>query len=285
VRAHSSKAACYTSLTSGTGITAIRRIRQRVPRGTYEHTMRLLKCLPDDSFELTQFEDDDAPPYAILSHTWTEGQEVTYDELLKRGATHKKGYDKLRFCRKQAEADNLKYFWVDTCCINKATNDELSTAINSMFRWYKCARKCYVYLTDVSVPTEIGSKDAADYRISWEWAFRSSRWFKRGWTLQELLAPASVEFFSQEGRRLGSRISLEQLIHDITRISIQALRGQNLDDIGVEERMSWASGRTTTKNEDKVYCMLGIFGVFLPLIYGERVEHATLRLRDEIHKR
>jgi hypothetical protein len=162
--------------------------------------MRLLKCRPgDDGFELTTLDDNHTLPYAILSHTWTADQEVTYKELSEGTGTNKPGYAKLRFCGERAAADGLEYFWVDTCCIDKTTSDELSTAINSMFRWYQRAVCCYVYLTDVSVREEVANPET--YRISWEQAFRHSRWFTRGWTLQELLAPASVEFFSREGKR------------------------------------------------------------------------------------
>jgi hypothetical protein len=246
--------------------------------------MRLLKCRPGDGdFELTTLDDNHALPYAILSHTWTADQEVTYRELLEGTGMNKSGYAKLRFCGERAAADGLKYFWVDTCCIDKTTSDELSTAINSMFRWYQRAARCYVYLTDVSVLDEVANPEA--YRISWEQAFRRSRWFTRGWTLQELLAPGSVEFFSREGKRLGSRISLEQEIHEITGIPTEALRGQKLGEFSVEERMRWAAKRTTTVKEDKIYCLLGIFGVFLPLIYGEGEHYATLRLKEEIQKR
>jgi hypothetical protein len=244
--------------------------------------IRLLQCLQSGGFELTSFDDENPPPYAILSHTWT-GQEVTYDELVAGNGTDKSGYAKLRFCGERAAADGLKYFWADTCCINKATSDELSTAINSMFRWYQRAQKCYVYLSDVSVSNEVNSAQAC--RISWEHAFRRSRWFKRGWTLQELLAPASVEFFSREGKRLGSRMSLEEEIREITSIPTDALRGRKLDEYCFKDRMSWAAGRATTKKEDRVYCLLGIFGVYLPLIYGEGEEYATLRLKEEIRKR
>ncbi|KAH3958541.1 hypothetical protein HBH98_078060 [Parastagonospora nodorum] len=246
--------------------------------------MRLLKRLPrGDGFELTTFDDDTAPPYAILSHTWTVGQEVTYEELLEGTGINKPGFKKLRFCSERAAADSLEYFWVDTCCINKATSVELSTAINSMFRWYQRAKKCYVYLSNVSVPNEVA--DAEAFRISWEQDFRRSHWFTRGWTLQELLAPASVEFFSCEGKRLGSRISLEREIHEITGIPTETLRGQKLSEFSVEERMSWAARRTTTVKEDKVYCLLGIFEVFLLPNYGEGEDYATLRLKEEIQKR
>jgi hypothetical protein len=246
--------------------------------------MRLLKCCPGDGgFELTTFDDTSAPSYAILSHTWIADQEVTYQELLAGTGIKKSGYRKLHFCSERAAADSLEYFWVDTCCIDKTTSDELSTAINSMFRWYQGAVRCYVYLNDVSVPEEVPNAEA--FRVSWEQAFRRSRWFTRGWTLQELLAPASVEFFSREGKRLGSRISLEQELHEITGIPTKALRCQKLYDFSVEERMRWAAGRTTTVKEDKIYCLLGIFGVFLPLIYGEGEQYATLRLKEEIQKR
>ncbi|KAF2633271.1 kinesin light chain 1 [Macroventuria anomochaeta] len=246
--------------------------------------MRLLKrLLGDGGFELVSFNDDDPSPYAILSHTWTEGQEVTYNELVTGAGKDKAGYAKIRFCSERAAADGLEYFWVDTCCIDKSTSDELSTAINSMFRWYQRASKCYVYLSDVPVPDEIN--DAEAFPIVWQEAFRRSRWFTRGWTLQELLAPASVEFFCKQGKRLGSRVSLEREIHEITKIPITALRGQSLTGFSVEDRMSWAARRTTTLKEDKVYCLLGIFGVFLSLIYGEGEAYATLRLREEIQKR
>ena len=245
--------------------------------------MRLLKRSLGGDFELISFNDDDSPPYATLSHTWTEGQEVTYNELVASTGKDKAGYAKIRFCVDRAAEDGLEYSWVDTCCIDKSTSTELSAAINSMFRWYRRASKCYVYLSDISVPEEVTNAEA--FRITWEEAFRRSRWFTRGWTLQELLAPAIVEFFSKEGKRLGSRISLEREIHEITKIPIGVLRGQSLTEFSVEERMSWAAKRRTTLKEDKVYCLLGIFGVFLSLIYGEGEAYATLRLKEEIRKR
>ncbi|KAH7060965.1 kinesin light chain 1, partial [Paraphoma chrysanthemicola] len=245
--------------------------------------MRLLRRLSSGDFEVASFNDENPPPYAILSHTWTEGQEVAYSELVAGTGKDKTGYDKIRFCGGRAAADGLQYFWVDTCCIDKSTSHELSTAINSMFRWYQRASKCYVYLPDVVVPEEVA--DAEAFRITWTEAFRRSRWFTRGWTLQELLAPPCVEFFSKNGKRLGSRMSLEQEIHEITKIATEALRGQSLAGFSVEERMSWAAQRTTTLKEDKVYCLLGIFGVFLSLIYGEGEAYATLRLREEIERR
>jgi hypothetical protein len=127
-----------------------------------------------------------------------------------------------------------------------------------MFRWYRNAAKCYVYLSDVS--TDKHSRSRSSKRL-WEVAFRQSRWFTRGWTLQELLAPRSVEFFSRDGKRLGDMASLEQQIHEVTRIPVQALQGNLLSQFSNSERRSWAVDRETTIGEDQVYCLLGIFNV------------------------
>jgi hypothetical protein len=246
--------------------------------------MRLLSHSSTCEFSLTKnFVDDDTiPPYAILSHTWNEGQEVTFQDVRDGAGRSKTGYDKIRFCGKQAGYDGLQHFWVDTCAIDKSDPAELQEAINSMFRWYHNAEKCYVYLSDVSIAKRKTFDDSSEY--SWEPAFRASRWFRRGWTLQELLAPRSVEFFSREGRKLGDKRSLERQISEITGISVDALRAPSLHNISIDERLSWATIRQTTRKEDKAYSLLGIFGVFMPLIYGEGEEHAFKRLREEIDK-
>lgn len=195
---------------------------------------------------------------------------------------NKVGYNKIRFCGGQAIRDGLQYFWVDTCCIDKSNSTELQEAVNSMFRWYQNASKCYVYLSDVSIVEQEGGTSPS--QCPWESAFRASRWFTRGWTLQELLAPNSVEFFSQEGKLLGNKKTLEQQIHEITRIAVAAIRGAPLSNFTVEERLLWAENRQTTREEDKAYSLLGIFNIYMPLIYGERREHAFRRLREEIEK-
>ncbi|KAF1997056.1 HET-domain-containing protein, partial [Amniculicola lignicola CBS 123094] len=151
--------------------------------------------------------------------------------------------------------------------INKSSSVELSEAINSMFRWYHDAAKCYVYLSDVSVGVSVGS-DLSSQR-TWKPAFQNSRWFTRGWTLQELVAPTSVEFFSADGERLGDKVSLVEEIHEITGICVQALQGRALSEFSLHERMSWAERRETTREEDAAYCLLGIFDIHIPPIYGE----------------
>lgn len=148
-----------------------------------------------------------------------------------------------------------------------------------MFRWYQKAEKCYVYLSDVSRYTQDGRSHP-----EWESAFHNSRWFTRGWTLQELLAPRIVEFFSRDGIHLGDKRSLERQIAEITRIPPGALRGDGLAKFSIEERFLWAKERQTTKAEDKAYCLLGIFGIFLPLIYGEGQPSALRRLQKEIRE-
>ncbi|KAI1349198.1 hypothetical protein F5Y01DRAFT_327716 [Xylaria sp. FL0043] len=245
--------------------------------------MRLLKRLKDGSVELSDHRPNDIPAYAILSHTWGhDDQEVILYDIRNSVGQRKAGFKKIDFCGKQAATDGLEYFWVDSCCIDKSSSAELQEAITSMFRWYQKATKCYVYLSDV-----VSGEDKRHNNLlppTWEPAFRKSRWFTRGWTLQELLAPQSVEFFSEDGDKLGDRASLEQLLHEITSIAIDALRGVDLSSFGIEERMSWLKGRETAREEDKAYSLVGIFDVSLWVNYGERAEKAIERLRREINR-
>jgi hypothetical protein len=227
--------------------------------------------------------DDQIPPYAILSHTWgPDNEEVTFEDIVNGTGEAKPGYKKIRFCGEQARQDGLCYFWIDTCCINKSNNAELSRSINSMFRWYRNATRCYVYLLDVS-RCSISGNHKCTPRL-WESDFRKSRWFTRGWTLQELLAPASVEFFSREGQRLGDKSFLMTQICDITNIPYTALDGHPLSQFSVEERLRWIQHRQTTLEEDKAYSLLGIFDVYILPIYGEGWGKAHDRLLDEFHK-
>ncbi|KAF2652559.1 HET-domain-containing protein, partial [Lophiostoma macrostomum CBS 122681] len=248
--------------------------------------MRLLHIATDGRLRWAKeyIGSEKVPDYAILSHTWGE-QEVIFDDLKNLNNTgdiaakSKAGWDKIRFCAQQTKRDGLDHFWVDTCCIDKSNSQELQEAINSMFRWYQSAKKCYVYLSDVECNTP--DADSKSCR-RWKPAFRKSRWFTRGWTLQELLAPASVAFYSKEGELLGDKHSLKDTIHEITGIPVKALSGSRLSDFSVDDCFSWAENRQTTREEDRAYCLLGIFGVHLPLIYSEGEENALDRLRDAI---
>ncbi|KAF7914964.1 hypothetical protein EAE99_010385 [Botrytis elliptica] len=244
--------------------------------------MRLLECNSEEQFVLVRnFDDSHVPDYAILSHTWgAETDELTFQDLLNGTGQGKSGYRKLQFCGEQAKRDGLRYFWVDTCCIDKTSSAELQKAINFMFRWYKNAEKCYVYLSDVSVKNYEQSNV-----FSWLPSFRESRWFTRGWTLQELIAPPSVQFFCSNGTLLGDRKSLQQEIYEVTGVDISALQGKNLSEFSIEQRLSWAENRQTKYEEDRAYSLLGIFDVYMPHLYGEGSENSFRRLQEEIEKR
>jgi hypothetical protein len=247
--------------------------------------MRLLQCSGDGEFSLTDdySDEDELPSYAILSHTWgADGDEVTFEDLADGTGKAKLGYKKIRFCGERAQHDGLEHFWVDTCCIDKTDKAELSKAIQSMFRWYRNAAQCYVYLPDVSVPL-FGTDEKVNPPL-WESQFRKSKWFTRGWTLQELLAPSSVEFFSREGRRLGDKRSLKDQIHRVTNIPYAAIEGAPLSQFTVNERLQWKEHRETKHEEDGAYSLLGIFDVYLAPLYGEGAVGAFRRLMDEIHK-
>ncbi|KAH7009467.1 heterokaryon incompatibility protein-domain-containing protein [Microdochium trichocladiopsis] len=245
--------------------------------------MRLLELQEDGSLRLKEHPQEDVPPYDILSHTCgADDQEITFQDVQHHTGHHKVGYKKLTFCSQQAALDGLKNFWIDTCCIDKSNSQELQEAINSMVRWYRDADHCYVYLSDV---VNNGGKDEDKAsQLPWETAFRRSRWLTRGWTLQELIAPRSVKFFSAEGYVLGNKTTLEALLHECTGVPVDALRGKPLADFSINERLSWVGGRKTKRPEDLAYCMLGIFDAHMPLIYSEGEEKAFLRLRREIGK-
>ncbi|EFZ04211.1 heterokaryon incompatibility protein [Metarhizium robertsii] len=245
--------------------------------------MRLLQRDEAGNCSLTpDLSSDDVPPSAILSHTWGP-DEVFFADLAKTPSDwqHKAGYHKIKFCADQVRRHGLQFFWVDTCCIDKSDSIELQTAINSMFRWYRDAKRCYVYLPDVSGPAASGQRKS---KMPWDDAFRQSRWFTRGWTLQELIAPKIVDFYSKEGAWLGDKQSLEPMIRDITGIPVRALRGTPLSDFTVSEREAWARNRVTKYEEDMAYSLLGIFDVHMPLIYGEGRAKAQRRLREEVQK-
>jgi hypothetical protein len=241
--------------------------------------MRLLKrLLAGDGFELESFDNDNlTPPYAILSHTWIKGQEVTYNELLAGTGAVKPGYAKICFCGDQAAKDGLEYFWVDTCCIDKSSSAELSEAINSMYNWYENATKCYAYLSDVSYLGGNYSKEPVMV------GFSKSIWFTRGWTLQELIAPSEVVFFSKEGNPIGTKSDLIKDLTKITGIDRRVLGGAHPSVSSIADRMSWAAKRTTTRDEDIAYSLIGIFDINMPLLYGEG-KKAFIRLQEEIMK-
>ncbi|KAF2673052.1 HET-domain-containing protein, partial [Microthyrium microscopicum] len=236
----------------------------------------VMKLINTTTLQITEFFDRNVPPYAILSHTWITDQEVTYQELLASTATHKTGYRKIQQCCAQALTDNLHWAWVDTCCIDKSSSAELTESINSMFRYYAEAQICYAYLADV--------QESGDMVVL-EDALEQSRWFTRGWTLQELLAPQKLLFYSRDWKALGGREKWRHHIAHITKIHEEALRGGAVAcrEFSIAQKMSWASGRQSTRDEDNAYSLLGLFDVQMPLLYGEGTK-AFIRLQEEIMK-
>ncbi|KAK3935794.1 heterokaryon incompatibility protein-domain-containing protein [Diplogelasinospora grovesii] len=250
--------------------------------------MRLLNV---DSLELEMFEDGPKAAYAILSHTWGE-EEVSFQEMMqdcRESVQNKKGFAKIVGCCDKARSEGYQHVWIDTCCIDKSSSAELSEAINSMFKWYRSAEVCYAYLSDVVV------EGTCDGGPSLEDALERSRWFTRGWTLQELLAPLEVIFFNSQWEEIGTRDTLRDEISEITGIPVAVLqmdqvdwdrprnRGSVIGEYSVAQRMSWAANRHTTRIEDEAYCLMGLFDVNMPLLYGEG-RKAFKRLQLEIMK-
>lgn len=250
-----------------------------------------MRLLDTASLDIVSFLADKTPPYAILSHTWgAEHDEPTLQmmqELTAAGRRDpaawtrhpialKKGYLKIRAACSLALSQGYRYTWIDMCCIDKTSSAELSEAINSMYRWYEAAAICYVFLEDVDVGPGIMNPDIS-----------RCRWFTRGWTLQELVAPMNVYFYDYKWSYIGSKRDRADFREQLTRttgIDGRVLTGAlQLDELSVACRMAWAASRTTTRPEDIAYCLMGIFQVNMPLLYGEG-PRAFIRLQEEILK-
>lgn len=294
--------------------------------GIYHPISFAMHLLNIKTHRLEEFFDESIPPYAILSHTWG-ADEVLYSHICEAG--YKPGSSaKVDGCCTQAARDGLDYVWIDTCCIDKSSSAALSEAINSMFAWYRDSVVCYAFLADVpddgngtggggheggrargkSGSDDNGANDDTSSDDGFKGygpdsAFAKSRWFTRGWTLQELLAPDNVVFFSASWSVIGSKIrpdpaitgrllpnpSTGQMAREIRALpTITGIPGDcfnvswpDFRTASVAQKMSWAAGRKTTRREDRAYSLLGIFGVNMPMLYGEG-DNAFVRLQEEI---
>lgn len=220
-----------------------------------------MRLMDSSNLRLRDFPDNEIPEYAILSHTWGEDEVLLADVGRGMDNGKKAGYEKIRSSCKQAAADSLGYIWIDTCCIDKSSSAELSEAINSMYPWYQKAKVCYAYLADV--PTKVDTHDLNS-------AFAKSRWFRRGWTLQELIGLLNLRFLSRDWIEIGTKLTLKDVLAQITGINVGILTGaKDLESASVALRMSWACDRETTRKEDIAYCLMGLFDVNMPMLYGE----------------
>ncbi|TGO70389.1 hypothetical protein BOTNAR_0001g00650 [Botryotinia narcissicola] len=225
-----------------------------------------MRLINTSSLCLEEFYDGHIPAYAILSHRWGK-KEVTFHDMQAGDCMNVEGFAKIQGCCKQAGLDGWRYVWIDTCCIDKASSAELSEAINSMFQWYQKAEICYAYLGDIENRPD-SSKPAE---------LKSSDWFTRGWTLQELLAPKKLAFFDRNWDLIGRKEDLQGELRAITGI----LDMNNWRNASIAQKMSWASRRSTTRVEDQAYSLLGLFDVNMAPLYGEG-KKAFMRLQLEI---
>ncbi|KAK7455207.1 hypothetical protein VKT23_011082 [Stygiomarasmius scandens] len=236
-----------------------------------------LRFIDASTLQLVEFNRDETiPPYAILSHRW--GEEVVYDEFLnpRKDTKTKLGYQKILGACRQALQDDIRFIWVDTCCINQGDPNDIAMNITSMYAYYQNAEVCYVYLTDV-----VKRRDLCYGRN--EFGQSGSDWLKRGWTMQELVAPRTVIFFNKQWMYLGDKHELRRGISQVTSISPTILSGeQSLWDIDVLIRMSWATNRETTKPQDKAYCLQGLFSVVVEPDYDEDMSTSFNRLGEAL---
>ncbi|KAI0381464.1 heterokaryon incompatibility protein-domain-containing protein [Hypomontagnella monticulosa] len=281
--------------------------------------MRLLKTT---SYELLEANDIPTPfpPYTILSHTWISPKdEITYQDIKRRkddiesSIFKQKGWSKLKQYCDRAAKDGWEWAWMDTCCIDKTNPADTQEAINAMFRWYQNAGICYAYLEDVDILKilrvhedaellrgvdileeadidEISRcGDVADFNNFLHTALRQfivgAKWFTRGWTLQELLAPHYLVLVDRAWRRIGTRESWAMEIREASKIEARHLTGFRPTDFqscSIAMRLSWAARRETTVEEDETYSLIGLFGISMPLIYGEGRWRAFNRFQREL---
>ncbi|KAK5112056.1 hypothetical protein LTR85_011637 [Meristemomyces frigidus] len=244
-----------------------------------EIAMRLIniKTMKVESFDRKR------PPYAILSHWWSDN-ETTFERFVDDNERHGAGFQKIEsFCKFLTERvlpeERLEWCWVDTCCIDRRSSSELSEAVNSMAAWYAGSQLCVAYLSDVPSQKTIAEAAVMDY-------VKESEWFSRGWTLQELLFSAELVFCDSEWDEIHgldkNSVEGSAQISTITGIPDHCI--QKPDIIYhhcVADKMSWAALRETTRVEDEAYCLLGLFNINMPLLYGEGSK-AFFRLQREI---
>ncbi|KAM7184619.1 Heterokaryon incompatibility protein (HET) domain containing protein [Naviculisporaceae sp. PSN 640] len=237
-----------------------------------------MRLINTSTLALKEFFDSEVPNYAILSHTWDD-DEVSLHEMEQQlpSLASRRGHQKIKQACRLAQDDQLDWIWLDTCCIDKKSSAELTEAINSMFQWYKRSQVCYAYLSDWDPPSAPGD----------DTNFSLCRWFTRGWTLQELVAPSSVIFYDRTWAKRGDKSprSLGKTIQYITGIPLEVLDGRlSPASFSVAQKMSWAAKRKTTRAEDMAYCLLGLFDINMPMIYGEGTK-AFYRLQEQICKK
>ncbi|GIZ37315.1 hypothetical protein CKM354_000076500 [Cercospora kikuchii] len=291
-----------------------------------------MRLINTTTLQFREFLGAEIPLYAILSHVWSDS-EISYEDYTAGRKQDGYGYQKItKICELARETYKLDWAWVDTCCIDKRSSAELSEAINSMFEWYSKSTVCLVFLPDVHELSQHDLSNVAQLRDHYEptypWyddrgaltqvevytdkasfvksgedipfaveEFLQSKWFTRGWTLQELIAPRTVDFYNTSFQKLGhcdknindSRysniegLSLHVLVQSATSIAREYLWfARSATPSCIAQRMSWAAKRTTTRPEDVAYCLLGLFGVNMPLLYGEGGEKAFERLQLEL---
>ncbi|KAH7417950.1 heterokaryon incompatibility protein-domain-containing protein, partial [Cadophora sp. MPI-SDFR-AT-0126] len=231
-----------------------------------------MRLLNTESLELRFFMPSSVPDYVILSHRWNAqtSEECSFEDMTQTpisdpncAARKKQGFLKIQGACRLALRDQYSWIWIDSCCIDKSSSAELQEAINSMWNYYAESNNCYVYMAD---------------------RFRESEWFTRGWTLQELIAPVSVEFYAEDWAPIGTKVERHQEIADITQIDLSVLVGtQDIDLFSAAERLSWVAHRNVTREEDEAYSLLGLFEVNMPLLYGEGREKAFIRLQEAIY--
>ncbi|KAK7443548.1 hypothetical protein VKT23_015721 [Stygiomarasmius scandens] len=225
------------------------------------------RFIDTQTLQLVEFEENSfIPPYAIISHIWNEGEEILYDEFIepREKTSVKQGYWKIMKACRQALQDGIRYIWLDTCCIEREKHEDVAENVSLVYAYYQNAEVCYVYMADVEEKEDMFGKQSTLEQEG------TSQWFRCGWTLQQLIAPRTVIFFDKFWRQIGDKETIRDEISRITSICPTVLSNkQSIRDVDVLTRMSWATVRSTTREQDEAYCLQGLLGVTIEPNYDE----------------
>jgi len=216
--------------------------------------------------------------YVMLSHRWGENEPLLHDiqdkVVYKLNAA---SVMKLQSFCKLARHAGYQWAWVDTCCIDQNNHVELQKSLNSTFVWFRHSALTIVYLSDVPPSAKYG-------------ALAKSEWNTRGWTVPEFLASKAIRFYQKDwtlylddySPNHKESVEIMDELEDATGIGARALVAFQPGMRDAREKLRWVSMRVTTVPEDIAYSLFGVFGIQLPILYGENAQNALGRLLQEI---
>ncbi|KAJ4147862.1 hypothetical protein LMH87_002364 [Akanthomyces muscarius] len=226
--------------------------------------------------------DDDAPPHYYSSNPasppiYTKSRPCAFSISTNKKTQSTLSREQLEQACEHARRCGVEYIWIAELCIDRTSSADLDDAVNGSRRRLRNSTVCFAYLHDL--PAEVTTPDSDSS------AWSRCRYWKRAWTLQELLLAPRVQFYDAYWNYRGDKDSpeLAPLLSGITRIPRSVLLDSTtLSDVALAVRISWSVGRVAAREEDTAYALVAITEATLPVRYGEGAERAFIRLQEEL---